>query len=155
MARRERAGTWQWPGLALLVLPTLLLAAYITVLYPALPHLSADLGPSSNQTLGSSSTATASFSSGVLITMGTVGDRIGRRRLLRIGTAIFGLAALLAAYATSPAMVVSARAFWASRGHHAAVHRGTDRNMFEDPSQWTRAIGVWAAILSTELPWPP
>ena len=115
MARRERAGTRQWLGLALLVLPTLLLAAYISVLDLALPHLSADLGPSSNQTLGSS-TATASFSSGFPITMGTVGDRIGRRRLLRIGTATFGLAALLAAYATSPAMVISARAFWASRG---------------------------------------
>ena len=154
MARRERAGTRQWLGLALWVLPTLLLAACITVLYLALPHLSADLGPSSNQTLGSS-TATASFSSGFPITMGlsviasvdagssgSERPSSGWRRCLRPTPR--------AQRWSSPPAPSGPRG-----GHHAAVHRGADHNMFEDPSQWTRAIGVWAASFSTDLPWAP
>jgi uncharacterized membrane protein len=109
----ERAGTRQWLGLALLVLPTLLLATDITVLYLALPLLSADLGPTGTETLWIIDLYGFVLAS-LLITMGTLGDRIGRRRLLMIGAVTFGMAALVAAYAMSPAMLIVARHSWAS-----------------------------------------
>ena len=47
---------------------------------------------------------------GSLITMGTLGDRIGRRRLLLIGAAAFGVASVLAAFSTSAEMLIATRA---------------------------------------------
>ena len=85
----HRAGRREWIGLAVLVLPTLLIALDIGVLFLALPHLSADLGASGTQQLRNTDSygfMLAAF----LITMGTLGDRVGRRRLLLIGAAAFG-----------------------------------------------------------------
>lgn len=147
----ERAGTRQWLGLALLVLPTLLLAADITVLYLALPLLSADLGPTGTETLWIIDLYGFVLAS-LLITMGTVGDRIGRRRLLMIGAVTFGLAALLAAYAMSPATLIVARAFMGVAG--AIMLPSTVAliaTMFQEPAQRTQAIGVWAASFSAGI----
>ena len=111
----ERAAPRQWLGVALLMVPTLLLAADITVLYLALPHLSVDLGPTGTETLWIIDIY-GFLLAGFLITMGTLGDRIGRRRLLMAGAATFGLAALIAVYATSPAMLIAARALMGVAG---------------------------------------
>jgi MFS transporter, DHA2 family, multidrug resistance protein len=81
---------------------------------------------------------------GFLITMGTLGDRIGRRRLLSIGAAAFGAASVLAAFSTSAEMLISARALLGIAG--ATLMPSTLallRNMFHDPGQRTFAIGVW------------
>jgi DHA2 family multidrug resistance protein-like MFS transporter len=147
-AQHERAGPRQWLGLALLVVPTLLLAADITVLYLALPHLSLDLGPTGTETLWIIDIY-GFLLAGFLITMGTLGDRIGRRRLLMAGAVTFGLAALLAAYASSPETLIGARALMGVAG--ATLLPSTlalIANMFQDPSQRTQAIGVWASSFS-------
>jgi MFS transporter, DHA2 family, multidrug resistance protein len=147
-ARLERAGTREWLGLALLVVPTLLLAADITVLYLALPHLSVDLGPTSTETLWIIDIY-GFLLAGFLITMGTLGDRIGRRRLLMDGAVAFGLAALLAAYATGPGALIAARALMGVAG--AALLPSTlalITTLFPDPAQRTQAIGVWASSFS-------
>ena len=144
----ERAGPLQWLGLALLVVPTLLLAADITVLYLALPHLSLDLGPTSTETLWIIDIY-GFLLAGFLMTMGTLGDRIGRRRLLMAGAVTFGLAALLAAYADSPEALIAARALMGVAG--ASLLPSTlalITTMFQDPAQRTQAIGVWASSFS-------
>src|SRR5215213_9579850 len=99
----------RWLGLAVLVLPALLVAMDGTALYFALPFLSADLRPSSDQMLWIMDVY-GFLLAGLLVTMGVVGDRIGRRRLLMAGTAAFGAASVLAAYASSPEMLIAARA---------------------------------------------
>jgi MFS transporter, DHA2 family, multidrug resistance protein len=104
-----RAGRREWIGLAVLALPTLLVSLDLFVMLLAVPHLSADLGASSTQQLWILDIY-GFMVAGFLLTMGTLGDRIGRRRLLLIGAATFGAASLLAAWSTSPELLIAARA---------------------------------------------
>src|SRR5215471_8276833 len=104
-----RAGRREWVGLAVLTLPCLLYAMDLTVLNLAIPHLSADLRPSGTQLLWIVDIY-GFMAAGSLVTMGTLGDRIGRRRLLLIGGVAFGAASLLAAWSTSAVMLIGARA---------------------------------------------
>lgn len=138
-----RAARREWIGLAVLALPCLLLAMDLTVLYLAVPALSADLAPSSAQLLWIVDIY-GFLIAGSLITMGTLGDRIGRRRLLLIGAAAFGIASALAAFATSAAMLIATRALLGVAG--ATLMPSTlalIRNMFHDPRQRSTAISVW------------
>ena len=96
-----------------------------------------------------SSTSTASWSPGSLITMGTLGDRIGRRKLLLIGAAAFGVASVLAAFSTSAEMLIATRALLGVAGATLAPSTlSLIRNMFLDPRQRTVAIGVWITSYS-------
>ena len=121
----------------------------LTVLHLAVPSLSADLEPSSAQLLWIVDIY-GFMVAGSLITMGTLGDRIGRRRLLLIGAAAFGAVSLLAAFSTSAEMLIaSPRAARGRRRDARAVDAVADlRNMFHDPRQRTIAIGVWIASFS-------
>ncbi|BCB76437.1 MFS transporter [Phytohabitans flavus] len=142
-AAPARAGRREWIGLAVLALPTLLLALDTSVLYLALPQVSADLGADGNQTLWILDIYSFVLA-GFLVTMGTLGDRIGRRRLLLIGAAAFGGASILAAYSTSAEMLIATRALLGLAG--ATLMPSTMaliRNMFPDPKQMGTAIGVW------------
>ncbi|MEV0714848.1 MFS transporter [Asanoa sp. NPDC050611] len=142
-AAPARAGRREWTGLAVLALPTLLLALDASVLYLALPRVSADLGADANQTLWILDIYSFVLA-GFLVTMGTLGDRIGRRRLLLIGAAAFGVASILAAYSTSAEMLILTRALLGLAG--ATLMPSTMaliRNMFTDPKQLGTAIGVW------------
>lgn len=138
-----KAGRQEWLGLAVLALPTLLLSLDLSVLYLALPHLVADLGPSSSQMLWIMDIY-GFMIAGFLVTMGTLGDRIGRRRLLIIGSAAFGVASVLAAYSTSAEMLIATRALLGIAG--ATLMPSTlalISNMFRDPKQRGLAISVW------------
>src|SRR3954462_1493139 len=104
-----RAGRREWIGLAVIALPCLLYAMDLTVLNLALPRLSAALRPSSAQLLWIVDIY-GFLVAGMLVTMGTLGDRIGRRRLLLIGAATFGAASVLAACSRSAGMLIAARA---------------------------------------------
>src|ERR1700741_1015017 len=104
----SRAGSREWIGLTVLTLPCLLISMDLTVLYLALPQLSADLKPSASQLLWIVDIY-GFLLAGLLITMGTLGDRIGRRRLLLAGAAGFGAASVLAAFSTSAEMLIAAR----------------------------------------------
>ena len=137
------AGRREWIALAVLVLPTLLLALDMTVLHLAVPHLSADLTPTSAELLWILDIY-GFMIAGFLITMGTLGDRIGRRRLLMIGAALFGIASIFAAFSTSASMLIVTRALLGIAG--ATLMPSTlslIRNMFHDPAERTRAIAVW------------
>lgn len=142
-APEPRAGRKEWIGLAVLALPAMLIAMDMTVLYLAVPHLSADLAPSSSQLLWILDIY-GFLIAGFLITMGTLGDRIGRRKLLMIGGVAFAAASTAAAYATSAEMLIVTRALLGIAG--ATLMPSTlalIRNMFHDPAQRTTAIAAW------------
>jgi MFS transporter, DHA2 family, multidrug resistance protein len=144
-----RAGRREWIGLAVIALPCVVYAMDLTVLNLAVPHLSADLRPSSAQLLWIVDIY-GFLVAGSLITMGTLGDRIGRRRLLMIGGAAFGVASVLAAFATSAPMLIATRALLGIAGATLAPSTlSLIRNMFLDARQRTFAIGVWVASFST------
>jgi DHA2 family multidrug resistance protein-like MFS transporter len=110
----------------------------------AVPHLSAALGASSTQQLWILDIY-GFMVAGLLLTMGTLGDRIGRRRLLLCGAATFGLASLLAAWSTSPQMLIAARALLGIAG--ATLSPSTlslITTLFRDPRQRASAVGIWA-----------
>ncbi|GAA3740268.1 DHA2 family multidrug resistance protein-like MFS transporter [Spinactinospora alkalitolerans] len=143
-----RAGPREWTGLAVLTLPLLVLALDVSVLFLAAPHLGADLRPSSTELLWIMDVY-GFLIAGFLVTMGTLGDRIGRRRLLMIGAVGFALASLLAAYSTTPAMLIAARAVLGITG--ATLMPSTlalISNMFKDPRQRGVAIAIWMTTFS-------
>jgi MFS transporter, DHA2 family, multidrug resistance protein len=143
-----RAGRKEWIGLAVLALPCILVAMDLDVLYLAVPSLSRDLAPSSAQLLWITDIY-GFLVAGWLITMGGVGDRIGRRRLLLIGASAFGIASVFAALSTNANMLIAARALLGVAGATLAPSTlSLIRNMFLNQQQRTLAIGIWAASFS-------
>ena len=129
-----------------LAFAVLLIAIDATVLDVALPFISADLAPSSTQLLWIIDVYSFVLA-GLLVTMGTLGDRIGRRRLLLVGAVGFGLASVLAAFAMSPAMLIAARVLQGVAGATLMpATLGLIRTMFADARQRTTAIAVWSAM---------
>jgi len=110
-------------GLAVLTLPTFLVAMDMTALLLALPRLSAGLGATSVEQLWISDSY-GFMVAGLVITMGTLGDRIGRRRLLMAGAAAFAAASVAAALAVSPLMLIVARALLGIAGATLALGTG-------------------------------
>jgi DHA2 family multidrug resistance protein-like MFS transporter len=143
VAEPLRAGRREWIGLTVIALPCLLYSMDLTVLYLAVPSLAADLEPSSSELLWITDIY-GFFLAGFLITMGTLGDRIGRRRLLLIGASAFGAASIVAAFSTNVAMLIASRALLGVAAATLAPSTlSLIRNMFLDAKQRTFAIGVW------------
>lgn len=103
-----KAGLREWSALGVLMLATVLLAIDGTVLYLAVPALTADIAPTATQMLWIGDVYSFALA-GLLVTMGNLADRIGRKRLLLIGSIGFGLASALAAFSTTPEMLIAAR----------------------------------------------
>jgi len=145
------AGRREWTALGVLMLPLLLVSMDVSVLYFAIPAISADLAPSGTQQLWIFDIY-AFVLAGLLMTMGSLGDRIGRRKLLLIGAAAFGLASLTAAYANSPETLIAARAVLGIGG--ATLMPSTMaliRTMFTDPGQRAKAIGMWSGVMTAGI----
>ncbi|MFL5830854.1 MAG: MFS transporter [Solirubrobacteraceae bacterium] len=143
-----KAGRREWLGLAVLSLPCLLIALDASVLNLAVPAISADLHPSSSQLLWILDIYSFILA-GSLITMGRLGDRIGRRRLLMVGAGAFGLASALASASDSAtALIVSRGALGLAGATLMPSTLGLIREMFPDERQRAAAIGVWGASLS-------
>src|SRR5262245_21048588 len=120
----------------------------LSVLNLAVPALSRDLRPSASQLLWIIDIY-GFLVAGSLITMGTLGDRIGRRRLLMIGAAAFGVTSVVAAFSRSAAMLIAARALLGLAGATLAPSTlSLIRNMFHDPPQRSVAVGVWVTSYS-------
>jgi DHA2 family multidrug resistance protein-like MFS transporter len=143
-----RADRRAWLGLAVIALPCLLYSMDLTVLHLATPALTADLQPTGAQLLWILDIY-GFLIAGSLLTMGTLGDRIGRRKLLLIGAAAFGLASIFAAFSTSAEMLILARALLGIAGATLAPSTlSLLRTMFPDPAQFTAAIAVWVSSFS-------
>ncbi|KUN79558.1 MFS transporter [Streptomyces griseoruber] len=144
----RRAGRREWTALGVLMLPLLLVSMDVSVLYFAIPAINADLEPSGTQQLWIFDIY-AFVLAGLLMTMGSLGDRIGRRRLLLAGATAFGAASLLAAYADSAETLIAARALLGVGG--ATLMPSTMaliRTMFTDPAQRAKAIGLWSGVMT-------
>ena len=143
-----KAGTREWIGLAVIALPCLLYSMDLTVLHLAVPRLTEDLKPSSVQLLWIIDIY-GFLLAGSLITMGTLGDRIGRRRLLLLGAVFFGAASVLAAFSHTATMLIVSRALLGLAGATIAPSTlSLIRNMFHDPRERTRAISIWIMAFS-------
>src|SRR5687768_4250285 len=143
-----RATRREWVGLAVLTLAALVYAMDLTVLNLAIPRISAELRPTSAQLLWIIDIY-GFLVAGLLITMGTLGDRVGRRKLLLGGAAGFALASLLAAFSTSAEMLIASRAIMGIAG--ATIAPSTLSlifTMFLDPKERSTAIGFWIAAYS-------
>ncbi|HEY7847361.1 MAG TPA: MFS transporter [Candidatus Limnocylindria bacterium] len=143
-----RATRREWIGLGVLTLAALVYAMDLTVLNLAIPIISEELRPSSVQLLWMIDIY-GFLVAGLLITMGTLGDRIGRRRLLLFGAGGFAVASLFAALSTGPDMLIASRAVMGIAG--ATIAPSTLSlifTMFLDPKQRSTAIGVWVAAYS-------
>ena len=144
----QRAGRREWIGLAVIALPCLVYAMDLTVLTLAVPSLTADLHPSATELLWIVDVY-GFLVAGFLITMGVLGDRIGRRRLLLIGAAAFGAMSVIAAFASSPATLIASRALLGVAGATLAPSTlSLIRNMFHDARQRSVAIAVWVTSFS-------
>ncbi|MFE7135701.1 MFS transporter [Streptomyces sp. NPDC057638] len=138
----------RWLALAVLVFAVLLVAVDATVLGLATPFLTEDLRPSGTQLLWIGDVYSFVIA-GLLITMGSLGDRIGRKKLLLTGAVAFGAVSVINAYATSPEMMIVARALLGVAG--ATLMPSTlalIRNLFHDPRERSVAVGVWGAAAS-------
>ncbi len=143
-----RAYRREWTALVVLMLPLLLVSMDVSVLYFAVPEISADLEPTGTQQLWIFDIYGFVLAN-LLMTMGALGDRIGRRRLLLCGAAAFGAASLLAAYAQSAETLIAARAVLGIGG--ATLMPSTMalvRTMFTDPRQRAQAIGLWSGVMT-------
>ena len=142
---RPVPATRRWTTLAVCCLAALLLAVDATVLTLAVPSLTRALRPSANQILWIADVY-GFVLGGLLVTMGNLGDRIGRRRLLLLGVALFGLASAATAFAPSPAWLIAARAALGLAG--ATIMPSTLsilRNAFTDAGERTTAIALWSS----------
>jgi MFS transporter, DHA2 family, multidrug resistance protein len=143
-----KATAREWIGLSVLALACLLYVMDLTVLHLAVPALSADLQPTSTQLLWIIDIY-GFLVAGSLITMGTLGDRIGRRKLLMIGAAAFGAVSILAAFSVSAEMLIVARALLGIAGATLAPSTlSLIFHMFSDERERRIAIGVWIGSFS-------
>jgi len=132
-------------ALGILTLTVVMLSIDGTVLTLAVPALTADLDPSAAQVLWIGDIYSFALA-GLLITMGNVADRIGRKRLLLLGATGFGLSSVVAAFAPTPETLIAARAVLGISG--ATLMPSTlsiVRNLFDSPVERTRAIAIWSA----------
>ncbi|MEV4113170.1 MFS transporter [Nonomuraea sp. NPDC049695] len=139
------AGGREWLGLAVLTLPVILLSNSITILFLAIPWITEGLRPTAAELLWIMDIYTFVLA-GLVIPMGALGDRIGRRRVLLGGAVVFGLGSAAAAYATSPELLIAARVLL---GIGAATLMPSTlaliRTLFQDPGQRKMAVGIWTA----------
>jgi MFS transporter, DHA2 family, multidrug resistance protein len=148
MTQTQKATSREWIGLGVLALACLLYVMDLTVLHLAVPAISADLQPTSAQLLWIIDIY-GFFVAGSLITMGTLGDRIGRRKLLMIGAAAFGVGSILAAFSQTAEMLIVSRALLGIAGATLAPSTlSLIFHMFADPKERSIAIGVWIGSFS-------
>ncbi|QLY34648.1 MFS transporter [Nocardia huaxiensis] len=147
-AGATRVGRREWAGLAVLALACLVYSMDLTVLHLAVPQISAELRPTSSQLLWIIDVY-GFLVAGLLLTMGTIGDRIGRRRLLMIGAAAFAVVSIIAAFAPSAPVLIACRALLGVAGATLAPSTlSLIFTMFPNPAQRSIAVGVWVGSYS-------
>ncbi|WJH36477.1 MFS transporter [Paenibacillus sp. CC-CFT747] len=142
------AGRKEWIALGVLCLPLMIVSMDVSVLFFAAPDIAADLRPTAVQQLWIFDIY-GFVLAGLLLTMGAVGDRIGRRRLLMLGSVGFALCSLFAAFSQTAESLIVARGVLGIAG--ATLMPSTlalVRTMFQDPGQRTKAMSVWSAVMA-------
>jgi DHA2 family multidrug resistance protein-like MFS transporter len=138
----------RWAALSILCIAALVISIDLTVLQLAIPSLTKDLDPSSTQILWIADIY-GLVMAGLLVTMGVVGDRIGRKKLLVFGAFAFAAASVLSAWAPSAGWLIADRAILGIAG--ATIYPTTlsvIRNIFRNPKERATAVGIWTAMVS-------
>ncbi|MFI5498407.1 MFS transporter [Nocardia asteroides] len=144
----QAGGRRAWLGLGVLLLPVLLVSMDISVLFLAMPTLTADLDPSASQQLWILDIY-GFMLAGLLITMGNLGDRIGRRNILLVGATVFGLASVLGAFAPNPEVLIAARVLMGIGGATLLPSSlALISSLFPDVRERATAIGIWTAFFA-------
>ncbi len=147
-ATEIRAGRREWIALSVLCLPLLMVSMDVSVLFFAVPHIAADLHPTGTELLWIFD-GYGFVLAGLLLTMGTFADRVGRRRLLLIGAAAFGAASILAAFAPSSSWLSAARGLLGLGGSTLMPSTlAIIRNVFVGEADRAKAIGIWSAVMA-------
>ncbi|MGW1886363.1 MFS transporter [Streptomyces sp. NPDC001970] len=144
--RATGGGANRWVVLLVLCVSLLLVALDATVLHVAVPAVTEDLRPTGVELLWIVD-AYPLVCASLLILFGTLGDRVGRRRILLLGYALFGVASAVAAVATTPEVLIAARALLGVGG--AMIMPATLsilRAVFPDRRERATAIGIWTAV---------
>ena len=143
-----RADRRTWLGLAVLTLPVMLVSMDVSVLYLAVPAITSALDPSASEQLWILDIY-GFLLAGLLITMGNVGDRIGRRRILLCGALVFGVASTIAAFSPSAGVLIAARALMGLGGATLLPSSlSLIANMFIHARDRGLAIGIWTAVFA-------
>jgi MFS transporter, DHA2 family, multidrug resistance protein len=138
-------------ALALLALPTMLIAIDISVLTVALPQMAADLHPTPTELLWMNDIY-GFMVGGTMITMGAIGDRIGRRRLIVICSAVFAVASAIAAFSVEPWMVIATRAVMGVAGSAIIpASMALIGLIFPDPKKSVAAMGAFMTCFLTAM----
>ncbi|MBD2747117.1 MFS transporter [Microvirga sp. BT688] len=142
------AGRREWIGLCVLSVACLIYSMDLSVLFLAMPAIVADLDPSASELLWINDIY-GFMVAGFLVTMGTLGDRVGRRRVLLIGAFAFGVASAVAAFASTAQQLIMARALLGVAG--ATIAPSTLSlvvNLFSNEHERNRAIGIWGTAFA-------
>ncbi|WP_405987772.1 MFS transporter [Streptomyces sp. NBC_00986] len=145
---QSRGADRRWIALAVLCVAALVISVDLTVLQLAIPSLTEDMNPSASQILWIADIY-GLVMAGLLITMGIIGDRIGRKKLLVLGAVLFGGASALTAWAPNPESLIAGRALLGVAG--ATIYPTTlsiIRNIFTNTKERTVAIGIWTGMIS-------
>lgn len=144
----DHAGRREWIGLYVLSIACLVYSMDLSVLFLAMPAIVTDLDPSASELLWINDIY-GFMVAGFLVTMGTLGDRIGRRRVLLAGAFAFGIASALAAFSSTAQQLIASRALLGIAG--ATIAPSTLSlivNLFKDEGERNRAIGIWGTAFA-------
>lgn len=148
MSDTQKTTPREWIGLAVIALPCMLYSMDLTILNLAVPAIAADLKPTASQLLWIIDIY-GFMVAGFLMVMGALGDTYGRRRMLLIGAALFGIMSVVAAFAQSTEQLIIARAVLGIAGATLAPSTlSLITNMFRDENERTFAISMWIASFS-------
>ena len=140
----------RWLILAVLATSVFLVVVDNTIVNVALPRISEELGATTTQLQWIVDAYSLVFA-GLLLTGGAIGDRLGRKGALQIGLVIFAAMSTLGAFAANPGQLIAARA---AMGIGAALVFPATlailTNVFTDPTERAKAIGVWSAVGTTQ-----
>jgi DHA2 family multidrug resistance protein-like MFS transporter len=140
--------TRAWLALGVLTLGVLLIGVDGTVLALAIPFIGKDLGTSATQVLWIGDIYSLVLA-GLLVTMGSLGDRIGHKKLLLCGATAFAVASMATAYAPTAGLLIGARALLGVAGATLAPSTlALIRVLFERPRERSMAVGIWASAFS-------
>jgi DHA2 family multidrug resistance protein-like MFS transporter len=140
--------TRAWLALGVLSLAVLLIGVDGTVLALAIPFIGMDLDPTATQILWIGDIYSFVLA-GLLITMGSLGDRVGHKKLLLFGATAFAAMSAAAAYAPSTEALIGARALLGLAGATLAPSTlALIRGLFPKPRARSVAVGIWASMFS-------
>jgi MFS transporter, DHA2 family, multidrug resistance protein len=148
LSASTKATPREWVGLGVIALPCMLYSMDLTILNLAVPAIASDLKPTASQLLWIIDIY-GFMVAGFLMAMGALGDTYGRRRMLLIGAALFGIMSVVAAFAQSAEQLIVARAALGIAGATLAPSTlSLITNMFRDENERTFAISMWIASFS-------